>query len=669
MKDVESALSDQRTRADDVLDQWDAYNNELNNKQFYNGNSQIFVPAIADSVNARRTRFTNQVFPQSQRNVEVVTEDGDIPHATVALAEHYIREAKLRTKIVPALCVNGDVEGQYSLYVGWKKVKRRLTTRQMRDVETSDKAKVGEVEDVIEEEVEIGMPDTEIIADSDLIVLPVTASDVDDAIEQGGCVVILRRWTKAKIRKLIADDEIVEDEGEALVENMRKIESGDKQDTSKVLAASAGIKKKGNFALVYEAWLNMKVDGEWRLCRGYFGGEKQILGIKLCPYWCDRVPVLSVPVDKLAGVFKGKAPIKRALDMQYLLNDTINEGADTSHYSAMPIVMTDPEKNPQVGSMVLGLAALWQTSPKDTQLVTFPDLWRTALERAEAIEKRIQQSLAVSPAMMPQSSGKPAAKRNQAEVNLEQQVDILTTADSVTTLEEGILTPWVQRVMEYDAQFRDKPILLRSYGPMGRRAIMEEVEPIQMNRRFELLWFGVEAAKNAAQIQQQIGLVNVLTKVPPQLMPDHRLDLSPIVSQIVENAFGPRLAPLIFISLKDDMTVDPHEENEMLLHGFDLPTHPADDDPEHMKVHMEIMQAGDAHGTIRSHLMHHQAQMQMKAMAAAQAQQGGPGGQRPGGGPPGGASPGQPHAAKQPPGAIHKDRMASAGAITAPRKV
>ena len=40
-------------------------------------------------------------------------------------------------------------------------------------------------------------------------------------------------------------------------------------------------------------------------------------------------------------------------------------------YALMPIVMTDPAKNPRLGSMVLNLAAIWETDPKATQFVQF----------------------------------------------------------------------------------------------------------------------------------------------------------------------------------------------------------------------------------------------------------------------------------------------------------
>jgi hypothetical protein len=674
MQDVEKGVADQRSRVDDTMDHWDAYNCVLGAKQFYNGNSQIFLPIIADAVNARVTRFTNQIFPQSQRNVEVTTENEDLPTAKVALIEHHVRRAKLRTQLVPPLIKNGDVEGQYSIYVGWKTTKRFIVQRkpQPLEVDGMEQPDLGEVEDVVEEEVEEGAPDIEIIADADLVVLPATSDSIDDAIADGGSVTVIRRWTKAKIRKLIKDGEILKVEGEALLTAMKKVaDGGQLKDTGKKLADNAGIKRGGGFTLVYETWTTLKVDGDYRLCRGYYGGEQQILGIKLCPYWCDRVPVISGPVEKQAGVFKGKAPVTRVLDIQIFANDTINEGADTAHFSAMPIIMTDPEKNPNIGSMVLGLASVWATSPKDTQFAQFPELWKSAFERVAECKSQIFQSLGVNPSMIPQSTGG-RGKRNQAEMAIEAQVDILTTADAVTGIEETILTPLIERILEYDHQFRDAALTVRMFGEMGRRATMQDVEPIQMDRRHEFRWYGVEAARNAAQVQQQIGMANVLKEVPPNLYQGYRLDLAPLMVQLAENTFGPRLAPLILVSMKDDMGVPPEQENEMLEHGFELQPHPGDNDPQHMQVHMMAMQgpAGDAHGTIRAHLMAHQKQMQMKAQAQMLAQQGGGGPQPPGGGgPKPGAAPAKPHAAKAPAGAIHADRMASAGAVGMPRKM
>jgi hypothetical protein len=672
--DVQEGFVDQRERSDAILDNWDLYNCKLSDKQFYSGQSQIFLPYVRDAVNARKTRFCNQIFPQSGRYVDVITGEGEQPAATMALLETYVRRTKLQTEILPALSKNGDVEGQYTLYVGYKTETRRVTRRE-RVADQPDLPELGEHNEFTEDDQTVGRPTVEVIHDTDLLVLPVTADSIEDAIAADGSVSLLRRWTKGRIRRAIRDTEIEQDAGEMLLKEMQRVAKNPERDAAKKLTDAAGIKDNGQVALVYETWTNLKVDGQWVLCVAFYGGSDNILGCKRCPYWCDLPPLLSVPVEKQAGVFKGKPPVDYVADLQIFANDTINEAADTAHFSAMPIVMTDPEKNPKTATMVLGLGAVWDTSPTDTQIVEFPALWENGAQRAQEIQAQIFQTLGVNPAMVPQSTGG-AAKRNQAEVANEQQVDILTTADAVGVLEEGILTPLIQRFAEYDHQFREDAITVKVYGEMGLRATMEDVEPIQLNKKFEFVWLGVEQARNAAQLQQQIAGMNVLKGIPPEQYAGYELHLVPLIEAMVINLFGPRLGPQTFRKV-ENVTVDPAIENDMLEHGFVLDVYPGDDDQMHMMDHMAaLQQAGgvDAHGTFKDHIAKHQAQMQMKAQAQMGAQgpqpgaPGSPGGMgQPGSaGTPPGAQVGMPRV-KGPPGMIHQDNMPAAGAVDMPR--
>ena len=378
-KDVDKGFTDQRDRSDDIQDYWDIYNCKINEHQFYNGDSQIYLPFVHDAIEARKTRYANQLFPESGRYIDCITEDGDDPHAIMSVAEHYVREMKLKTQIIKPLLVNGDVEGQYTVYCGWKETTRYVTSRKMKGLEIGglEHKDIEETEDLEEdEEIVEGVPDVYIIPDSDFLVLPVTADSFDDVLEAGGSVSIIRRWSKAMVRKMIDDGDFVKEVGELLIKNMGNPTDSNRPDTKKKLASAAGIKGAGGskYAQGYETWTKLKVDGKYRVCRAYYGGDQQLLGCKVNPYWCDLIPIISCAVDKMPGVFKGMAPVKHVADVQYFANDTINEGADTAHYSAMPIILTDPEKNPRVGTMITALAAIWETSPDDTKLLEFSRL-------------------------------------------------------------------------------------------------------------------------------------------------------------------------------------------------------------------------------------------------------------------------------------------------------
>ena len=663
-KDIEKGFENQQERANSQMDYWEIYNCKLGEQQYYQGNSKIFLPIVHDAVNARTTRFTNQIFPQAGRFVEVTTEDGTIPQNEMSLIEHYIRRCKLRTTVVPALCRNGDVEGHYNVYVGWIKRKRHVAWRTQKPLQV-DGLETGETTDDIEEEdIADARPHVEVLADSDVLLLPPTAETVVDALAEGGSATILRRWSKAKIKQMRADGDITDELADQLLEEMSGERSIKLADKSKTMVDAAGIKTAGGtkHALVYETWTELTIDGERRLCRIYFGGDDKPPCAKRNPYWSDKCPLFSVPVEKIQGVFKGRSKIAPCDKTQYYANDMINEAADSSMYSMMPIVMTDPEKNPRIGSMVLSLAAVWETSPNDTQFAKFPDLWKSGFEIVAACKAQIMQTLSVSPAAITQT-GQSKSKPSQADVAREQQVDILTTADAVTVIEEGILTPVVSFMVELDHQFRNEKILVRQFGEKGLRAKMEWIPPIQMDRKYSYRWFGVEQARNMQQVQQQIAFLGVLTKIPPQQYQGHRLNLVPVITHAVENIFGPRLAPLVFEDEKTQMTLEPQLENEWLAEGIDLAVHPQDDDPQHLKAHQQAMQGGDPLGNVRVHMQRHMLQMQLKQQAALAQQiqqmagggpQGAPGG---GPGPRAGAQPRMPRGGQQPPGMIPRDQI------------
>jgi hypothetical protein len=682
MKDVSRGFQAQWERGNDQLDYWDLYDLVLGGRQAYAGNSQIYLPLVRQAINARKTRFVNQIFPRSGRNVDCITSD-DKPYDIMALLEHYIRKAKLRTQVMPALMKNGDIEGQYNLYVSWSNSKRHVVIRKKSEIDLGDDMKVedpsdDDEEDIEEVETEHMEPTVEVLADADVLILPHTANSVGDALAKGGSATIIRRWSKARIKKAIEDEEIDAEIGEDLIEEMGDSkENPGAPEPNKKHVDAAGITTTGGSKelVLYETWTNIKVDDELRLVRGYYAGTKgdegsteRVMSIKRGPYWNDKCPLLSAPIDKISGVFKGQSQCKQVSDLQYAANDTINEAMDSAAYALMPIVMTDPSKNPRVGSMVLNLAAIWETNPNDTKFAQFPSLWKDGLTIVSGLKTEVFQILSVSPAMMPQSSGQKSGKRNQAEIALEQQVDVLSTADVCTNLEDEILTPLLRWFVELDYQFRRKDITVKQYGQMGIRAAMQEVKPIQSDRRYEFRWFGVEAARNAQMMQTQTAALNVVKGMPPQTYAGYELNLVPVISMWLENAFGPRVTPEIFKSIKEKFTVAPDMENEWMMEGLDLPIHELDDDKEHMQEHIKAMKGGDPQGVVRRHMMLHRMQMSKKMQMAAQGlaaqQQGGGEG---GGGPrPGAQTQGPRGGGQQPAGAIHSDRMQDPSA--APRR-
>jgi hypothetical protein len=553
---AENAFRDQQKRSCDIDEFWDIYNCVLGSRQAYNGDSELFIPAVFNAIDARVTRFSNQIFPASSKHVECISSDDTSPRAITSLVEHYIKKSRLRL-IVPSLLINGDVEGHYWLYTYWNTSTRHVVKKVMKPVMT-ELGPVGQVPDIEMETLQASHPACEILSDCDVAVWPATVATLADALDQGGGVAIVRRWNEQKVRSLINGGMLDRTEGNRLIKDMSKEPSKSwVVDREKKSAWAAGVQGsgRGKHALVYEVWTKVDIDGDEVLVQCFFAGKDRVLHAHRNPLWCDRLPLIGAPARRVHGSYKGRSIVQTVDDLQYFINDMANEGADSSTKAMAPIVMTDPVLNPRYDSMIIAQGAVWKVNPNGTKILEFPQLWKDAGAIIQQFEAMIMQTLSVNPAMITQAyrRGKP----NQAEQAQEHAIDLLTTANAVSVIEEGILTPWVQLIVDMDHQYRDEEITVRAYGEMGMATKMEAIEPIQLGARYEFRWDGVEQVRNAQQLQQQIAGFNVLRAIPPQLYPGYVMNVVPLIIPLVDSLFGPQRGRLVFQDLKELAKTDP----------------------------------------------------------------------------------------------------------------
>lgn len=657
-----------KTDQNEVINRcWDVYNCVLNDNQSYNGYSQVYVPLVKDAIEARVTRFVNQLFPPTGRYSDVTSTDGHIPYEVMALLDHYVESASLRDDIAPALIRAGDITGQYSLQVDWNKIERHTIKRVTHsDIETAHGTEVdgGEsYEDIeTEETIEQG-PAVTVLDSRDLLVLPASVDDIKDA----DVVAVALRLTKDGVQKYIDDGLFEEDAADFLLDNFSMSNREGQPETQKKAINAAGVKtdsKGSKTALIYKVWSKVKLaKGKRRWCVTYFAGHDCILSCKRNPYWNDKIDIISKPALKVGGTIWGKSRIEGGVEkLQYAANDAVNMGFDSAQYSLAPIVMTDPEENPRSGSIVMAMAAVWLTKPASTQIVEFPQLWKEAFGVVSDCKNQIMQSLSTNPAMLPQ--GNAGKKPTQAQVSQEQQVALESTADVVGILDVGIFSPMLQLFHDFDYQYRDTSLMIKQYGPLGRFAYMEEVPPLESGKHYTFKWYGTESNKSIQQIQQMIATMNVFKGIPPEQLNGRKFDAGPILDHISLTVFGPRLAPHILIDQRHQLSVPPEDENQMLANAFFVEVNPMDDDVEHLKSHHAAMQKdGDGAGFFRAHMIKHMQQAQAKSQAQMGQKPGTPG--SPGGaGQPGvqgqprpGAIAGPAKPVQAPPGAIPQDQM------------
>ena len=528
----------------------------------YQGNSQCYVPVVRDAINARAKRALRQLFPVKNKHVSAIGTDALPPYPQLALLEHYIRTTKLKS-LCRSILVAGDVTGQWSIYVDWLSETRSVIDSVRRNpimvdavegesmelVDPNEEEGVEEDKEVIEQG-----PDITDIATEDIVVIPPTCNN----IERADLVCVKLRMSKDKIEKLVDSGVFVIPKDGELKDWMADKKGEEKQVPEKKRTQDAGIKTEGTlkYALIYEITARMEFEkGKKSLAYVYFAGENEIVGIIKAPQWGQRRPVISAPVDRMSGSFNGISKVEAVKWMQWNLNDFWNMGQDSAMYSMLPIVFTDPAKNPNYAMMVFGLAAVWPVDPNSTKFASFPQLWKDAMTMCSAMKQQIFESLDVNDMMM----GKmPQGRKNAGAVGAQQQEQSIPVIDHAERFEEEMLNPLMERFFEYDCQFRDEELAVVTMGEIGQKAMMLQIPPQQWGNRYAFQWCGTDFVMNMQRMQQQIATMNVLRGIPPQQLGGRRLDVAPILEVLTQNVFGNDLSGRILVDDRMKYTDFPH---------------------------------------------------------------------------------------------------------------
>lgn len=651
---VQAAYNGKQEQNDRIEEYWNIFQCRLDSNQTYTGNSMCYVPAVRDCVNARAKRTLKQLFPAAHKHVDAVGSDPETPFAQLALLEHDIASMNLK-EIVRSDLVAGDVTGQWNLYIDWTRSYRRITELIKRNPgleevgETAGREELGLIDPNEEEEateerdiLEEG-PEVVDFATEDLAVVPVTCND----IERADAVSLILRMSKEKVYSLIESGVFVKKEGETNEQFWDGLQGAsqptgnmNKKDPDKARAMNAGLKTSGNtkFLLCYEVTARLSFDDEEnagkkvkRLAYIYFANQNRIVGIVKAPQWGGKRPVISAPVERVKGSFFGISKIEPVKFMQWNLNDYWNMGQDAAMYSLLPIWAADPLKNPNWASMVMGLAAVWPVAPNDIKPLTQPQLYKDSMTICDAIKRQIWESMEVNQMMMGMM---PQGRKNNALMNQMQQEAMTNIMDHAERYEECMLTPLVERLMEYERQFRTMSVLVVMRGEVGIKAKMERVDPQQFGERYRFQWAGTTIIKGQQLNQMRIAWMNVLRGIPPQQLNGRKLDVTPILEIGTEDLFGPELTPRILVDERNLYTVPPEVENEMMHNNLPVQVHEADDDQAHLISHMSGARlTGDEQGRFRAHIAAHTMAMQAKLQKQQAQQQGAPGvpgGPRPG---------------------------------------
>src|ERR1700687_1788024 len=148
---IQKCFENKQQQSDHVEEYWSIYNAKPDENAQYTGNSQCYLPAVRDAINARCKRTLATLFPANYKHVDAVAPASVTPFQTLALLEHYIRKTNLKD-IVRADLLSGDVTGQWLLYIDWMRTTRRVTELVKKPPILSDAEAGVEVEDIVSDE-------------------------------------------------------------------------------------------------------------------------------------------------------------------------------------------------------------------------------------------------------------------------------------------------------------------------------------------------------------------------------------------------------------------------------------------------------------------------------------------------------------------------------------
>ena len=668
---IQKCFDNKSEQNEKIEEYWNVHAGTPDDNAQYIGNSRCYIPAVRDAIQARVKRALSQLFPANNKNVEAVGPTGESPKPVMALLEHYIRKANIKN-IVRADLIAGDVTGQWNLMVDWNKTTRSVTKIVKKPMRMHNEDVGLDVQDPEKEDAKLETsdlvtegPDIVPFATEDLAVYPPTASSVQEAT----AVAIKIRMSKDKIQQMKDEGVFVGAGVDEILELVTPDGTREKADPAKKRTEDAGIKTSGTYkyALIYAVYTDLKLEGKKKEpVVIYYGGSDCILGIIKSPFWSGKRPIISASIEEITGSFFGISKVEPVKFLQWNLNDFWNMGMDSAQYALSPIIMTDPLKNPQYQSMVMGLAAVWLADPNSTKFTSMPALWKDATQLCQGIKTQIYESMDVNDAMM----GKmPQGRKNPAAVGNMQQEQQINITDHAKRYEEMMLNPLVEMMFELDQQFRTDDITVQTMGEVGAKAMLQTIEPQQFDTTWFFRWTGTSFQTGMQRMQQMIATMNVIRGIPPDQLNGHRLDITPILESLVEQVYGPELGPRILIDERNQFTIPPEVENDMLNMLMPIEVHQADDHMKHIQSHNEAAKLSmDPNGSYRTHIQAHVKALQVaaqKQMGQQQQQGGAPG--MPGGGQPGvagtprpGAQPGQPRM-QQPAGAVHADQMLGGG--------
>lgn len=586
---IEAFFQDNETFEREVREYWEVWNASKSSLT-YEGIHDVVVPVSHDAIETCVKRDMGVFFPVSNTWVDVTGdswEDANEVKArvnTLLFDNDFMGTMRLGTR-------TARVTGTLILYVDWVKEKGKVleVVHEGEDGMPLAEPEVREKEKFVKD-----YPVFRVVSPTDFIILPVTAQKIRDAWLCGE-----RRFlSEHEFREMMDDGTFVKDRNflSALLHTPKEATVYDAKSHGIGIKRSAGGDKTIGVVDVFTDF-DLGEGPEPALLT--FSQSILLRAVKN-PFWSKKKPYFSTPKMRDGETFFGHGDIQYIADFNDAANDYANQGLDSGTYALNPMIAVDPALAPNYKSFVIGPGMIW-TGGNPTPM-TFPNLAPEAMGLIQQLKTQVMETAGIMPPS-PQNNGRRApaavAAMQSAEIQMAEQ-------DWARAVETDILVPVSQWVFELDRQFRETDLF---YTQSDMKLAV--IEPKLHTGNFRFTWLGSRQAMNPQKAQQVMTALNILGKLPPQLLGDKKLDLVPLLEYLLGSVFS--LPHMDRVLKSQGETYNPMLENLALDKEVDLPVHEADNDLEHIHIHAEI----STHATLK-HIQLHMKQLEAKTNAQQQ---------------------------------------------------
>jgi len=372
-----------------------------------------------------------------------------------------------------------------------------------------------------------------------------------------------------------------------------------------------------------------------------FGADDTTLQVRRNPFWFDEPNFLVGKFVEILDNFYGEG-IPGVFDqLQYFLNDVLNQAGDGLVWSMNPICALDMFSVQDPTSIRMRPGAKWlmkdpassvqfKEPPKETAAIGF-----TAINQLIALMNDVSNVAPFGGGGL--SSGgrsRGRALQTAAGMSIILSEALVQVRDVVTNLEDQVYArqlPWMQLLTE---QFLDRPMLLRLTASEGSSIIEGQITRGDVVGDFDYLWLGSTHVHNQeVRATQMVQFGQMVSRIPPEILAQQNVEIgwAYLLRQIWTDGMDLRDGHRVVRDRSQQKVVDPQIENELFRQGQgdEVEVSPGDDDLKHSKAHDQLLGqklSAPIETQVVAHIRSHMASfMTKKLMEQMQAEQQGAG--------------------------------------------